>query len=254
MTRIRITPRLGAVVVAGLVLANSAAVAQPVPTAPPPNLVPAARPVTGATLYDAVATPPVPTAVPQTVPVPEMVPQTVPVPVVSRLDADTEEDIREELLDMKEDSGSATAAVLRPKLMAKAESMAAESLGITTAQLAQHPTIRRQLRAIVRSVLPTATTTPSSGQAQTPPSEPRRTRKSADDDGDAHRRCDCIYCQPSRHTGACASSCPTPCLPTLPTAACYPATPYYLVPYAYSPKHHGLHGLLCPCTWCRGRW
>jgi hypothetical protein len=254
MTTIRITPRIGAVVVAGLVLANSAAVAQPAPAAPPPNPVPAAQPVPGPTPRDAAASRgSASPAAGQAGTTPTAVPHAVPASAVSRLDADTEEDIREELLDMKEDSGSASAAVLRPKLMAKAESMAAESPGMTS-RLAQHPTIRLQLRAIVRSVLSTATTTPSSGKGQTPPSEAKRTRKSADDDGDSRRRCDCIYCQPSRHTGACSSSCPTPCLPTLPTAGCYTATPYYLVPYAYSPKHQCLHGLLCPYTWCRGRW
>ena len=142
MTGNRITQWLGAAAIAGLVLAHSAtAEAQsggkpPVDTPPPP-------PAPGASGTASSGS--------------GNVPKAVPLSEMSRLDAEREADIQEDLVDLIEDSRGTSVAVLRPRLMARAETLAAESLGITTKQLAQYPAIHRQLRAIVRSVLPSTT-------------------------------------------------------------------------------------------------
>jgi hypothetical protein len=215
---------------AGLVLASSTAVEAQTGTPPPAPQPPAA------------STPAAQPGTPPAVPAAVLPLEPAAKPLPERLDADQLANIEEELEDLLADNAGVSHALLRSRLTARAETLAAETLGISTKQLAQCAGIRRQLRTIIRPLIdkiPRAT-------------DEKKPSTATPDDDHSHRRCECIYCH-SLHT---AGTCPLPCLPvslpTLPTVGSYAAAPYYVIPYV--PRQHVLHGLLCPCAWCRGRW
>jgi hypothetical protein len=156
-----------------------------------------------------------------------------------------------------------SAAQLRQRLVARAEALAADSYGLTTRELAQSPGVRRQLWEIVGGLVPAEASPhrlpPLSIRDQRPADEDDEPRQRPADDDDKPRRCECVYCHSLHAAGtfslpyyqpACQPTLPT--LPTLPTMGSYAVTPYYAVPYGYAPRRHPLHGLFCPCTWCRG--
>ena len=89
--------------------------------------------------------------------VPMLPSESGPKPIPDSLDAGLVKDIKSELMDMKGASPGVSAPLLRPRLMAKAETLAAESLGIGPRDLNKHLTLRHQIRDIVNQILPANT-------------------------------------------------------------------------------------------------
>jgi hypothetical protein len=243
MTRMRITPWVGAAAIAGLLLANSAAVEarpdrdkvpkppDPSPGTTSPGSGPSSTPgQTGTATQGAAGSTGAGTT-------------TVP----SQLDTESLTTIEGELSDLKELNAGVSPALIRQRLMARAETLAADALGITTRELARHPRIRSQLWQIVRRLVPPGTSSPP-----VTATNPARTQSTSTDSDDSPRRCECVYCHSLHAAGTCSLPYPPTCPPSLPTMGTYYATPTYMVPYA--PRRHFLHGLLCPCAWCRGGW
>ena len=166
---------------------------------------------------------------------------------VIRLKPEIESDITEELLEMAEDSGSSSAAVLRPRLTTHAEKIAAGSLAIEPLKLIQYPAVRRQIRTIVRSVLETTALTRS---VEKTPTGTTKARKPIAEEREPEQRCECEYCHPLHHSGNCSQRLTRRDFPLLPTVGGYGSPVLYVYPYGQ--KHRFLHHLLCPCSWCRG--
>jgi hypothetical protein len=80
----------------------------------------------------------------------------------------------------------------------------------------------------------------------------RKAGERESEDDDSRSRCECAYCHPLHRAGTCSLRCAPMTLPTFPTVGSSAPMPYYSAPYA--PRHHFLHGLFCPCSWCRGGW
>lgn len=169
-----------------------------------------------------------------------------------RLSTESESDIHEELMEMKEDSAGSSHAVLRPRLMAQAEKLAAGSLNLEQSKLIQYPAIRRQIRAIVRSVLETPASATHTVPVRDLTTSAARARTATSDHSDETHRCECEFCHSLHAVGTCTNLCTPLAFPLLPTVASQAPATFYV--YPYYPRSHHFHGLLCPCLWCRGRY
>jgi hypothetical protein len=163
--------------------------------------------------------------------------------------------IQEDLQNMRAYNAGQPMDLLRPAMIDKANQQAARYMGIELKDL--DPYTARNLESLVDSVLrlpargvPSPSPRPGSGSSGYNPYP-----YSTPSDRDGEYRCECAYCHYTHVAGTCSlpypPSCP-PSLPTVPTVASYTVMPYYM--FSYAPRHHFLHGLFCPCAWCRGRW